>query len=247
MSDDPGQVVAFSSRGPTEDGRIKPDVVAPGTFILSTRSTMLARNNFAWGAYPPNKKYFHMGGTSMATPLTAGAIAVLREFLRKKLGIHSPTAALLKALLIAGAQRLAGTAPAASIADNHQGFGRVNLDRALRRPLAAIEGHGLTTGQKASFKIKVPVAGKTLRMVLAYTDAPGPALVNNLNLLVTSPSGKLYTGNQPTSGGLLRLDTTNNIEVIHHRNAGKGDWTVEVVASNVGQGPQDFAFASVLV
>jgi serine protease AprX len=75
MANNPRQVVAFSSRGPTTDGRTKPDVVAPGTFILSTRSTRLAPNNFAWGAYPANHAYFHMGGTSMATPLVAGCLA----------------------------------------------------------------------------------------------------------------------------------------------------------------------------
>ncbi len=53
MANNPGQVVAFSSRGPTLDGRVKPDVVAPGTFILSTRSSRLAPNNFAWPPIPP--------------------------------------------------------------------------------------------------------------------------------------------------------------------------------------------------
>ena len=69
----------------------------------------------------------------MATPLVAGGVAVLREFLRTKKGIAAPTAALLKASLIAGAQRLAGTAPANTLLDIHQGFGRVNLDRSVRR------------------------------------------------------------------------------------------------------------------
>jgi len=47
MANNPQQVVAFSSRGPTQDGRVKPDVIAPGTFILSTRSTQIAVNNTA--------------------------------------------------------------------------------------------------------------------------------------------------------------------------------------------------------
>lgn len=64
MADDPQQVVAFSSRGPTIDGRIKPELVAPGTFILSARSSQVGSNNFAWGAYGPAKRdYVHMGGT----------------------------------------------------------------------------------------------------------------------------------------------------------------------------------------
>jgi len=246
MADNPNQIVAFSSRGPTLDNRIKPEVVAPGTFILSTRSTMLAPNNFAWAAYPPNKKYFHMGGTSMATPLVAGAVALVREFLRTKQRIASPTAALVKALLIAGAERLPGTASATTLVDNAQGFGRVSLDRALKKPLAAIEGPGLTTGKKSTFSIAVPTANKTIRIALAYSDAPGEKLVNNLNLMVTDPAGKRFVGNKATSSsGVLAFDATNNVEVIQVDSAKKGTWTIDVIASNVSQGPQDFALAVV--
>ena len=150
MANNPKQVVAFSSRGPTNDGRVKPDVVAPGTFILSTRSTRIAPNNFAWAAYPPNKMYFHMGGTSMATPLTSGAVALIREFLRKKRGIANPSAAMLKALLVAGAQRLPASSSVGEVVDNDQGFGRVDLDRSLKSVLQTTEGAGLQTGQLSS-------------------------------------------------------------------------------------------------
>lgn len=249
MANHADQVVAFSSRGPTVDNRVKPDVVAPGTFILSTRSSKLASNNFAWAAYPPDKKhYFHMGGTSMATPLTAGAVTLLREFLRTKRGIASPSAALLKALLIAGAQRLPGTASSKTLVDNHQGFGRVNLDRAVTRPLATIDGPALKTGEKSTFPVKVQVANKTLRIALCYSDFPGPTLINNLNLIVTSPTGTRYVGNRPSSTSTaLTLDSTNNTEVIQVTKAKTGTWTVDVVASNVSAGPQDFALAAVLV
>ena len=79
-----------------------------------------------------------------------------------------------------------------------------------------------------------------LRLVLVYTDFPGSQLVNNLNLLATSPSGKVHSGNGE-SNGQLQLDVTNNIEVIKVANPQKGDWTIQVVASNVPQGPQDYA------
>jgi subtilase family serine protease len=209
---------------------------------------MLAPNNFAWAAYPPNKKYFHMGGTSMATPLVAGAVALVREFLRTKQGIASPTAALVKALLIAGAQRLPGTAPAGTLADNAQGFGRVHLDRALKQLVATIEGPSLSTGKKSTFTIAIPSTSKTVRIAMAYTDAPGETLVNNLNLMVTDASGKRYLGNQSASSSTaLTLDTTNNVEVVQVSNPKKGAWTIDVVASNVSHGPQDFAIAVVLV
>jgi serine protease AprX len=249
MADRPTEVVPFSSRGPTADNRIKPDVVAPGTFILSTRSSKIAANNFAWAAYPPDKShYFHMGGTSMATPLTAGGVAVLREFLRTKQGIAAPTAALLKAMLIAGAQRLEGTAPANTLLDIHQGFGRVNLDRSVRRVLATVEGTGLKTGAKSTVAIKVPAGQRKLRIAMCYSDFPGTTLVNNLNLIVTDPAGKKRVGNQSVvAGTALTFDAANNVEVVEVTKASAGTWTVDVIASNVSKGPQDFALAAILV
>ena len=94
MANNPEGLVAFSSRGPTLDHRIKPDVVAPGTFILSTRSRDTAGTGWATSADP---LYFFEGGTSMATPLVAGCTAVLREFAIKQKGIKKPSAALIKA------------------------------------------------------------------------------------------------------------------------------------------------------
>jgi subtilisin family serine protease len=246
MADDADQVVAFSSRGPTQDDRIKPDVVAPGTFILSTRSTRLAPNNFAWKAYPPNKSYFFMGGTSMATPLTSGAVGLIREFLRKEQGLANPSAALLKATLLAGAQRLPKTAPAGTIADPHQGFGRVNLDRSLKSPLCTLDGPALKTGQKSTTIIAVATGGKSLRIAMCYSDSPGENLVNNLNLIVSDPSGKRYVGNQKTVAGTsLKLDAKNNVEVVEVQKAKAGKWTIDVVAGNVPVGPQEFALTAV--
>ncbi len=248
MADDPDDVVAFSSRGPTADGRIKPDVVAPGTYVLSTRSSRIAANNTGWAAYPANfARYMYDGGTSMATPLTAGALALLRQFLRTRRQVAKPSAALLKALLVAGATRLPGTAPKGQLLDAHQGFGRVNLDGCTRKTLLTLDGPALRTGEKHSLTLAVPSAGKTLRIVMSYSDYPGDTLINNLNLIVTAPDGQRYTGNQPTQGGTLALDVQNNTEVVAVPGARRGTWSVDVVASNVAQGPQDFALAVVLI
>jgi serine protease AprX len=245
MADNADQVVAFSSRGPTKDGRVKPEVVAPGTFILSTRSTMIAANNTAWAAFPPSRLYFYMGGTSMATPLTAGAVALVRQYLRKKRGIASPSAALLKATLIAGATRLPGTAPASAIVDSDQGFGRVNLDAVLAPATPAVSVFldvkpGLRTGQVNKHKLTVKSSAVTLRVVLAYSDYPGPDLVNNLNLIVTAPGGQRYLGNQAAAGATA-VDVDNNVEVVQVAQPVTGAWTIEVIGSNVPQGPQAFA------
>ncbi len=248
MANDPRQVVAFSSRGPTTDGRVKPDVVAPGTFILSTRSSRLAPNNFAWAAYPPNKSaYFFMGGTSMATPLTAGALALIREFLRTQRGLASPSAALMKALMIAGALRLPSTGAKGVVLDSDQGYGLVDLDRSMKSVLLSEEGAALGTGQRSTRSLAIKSSGKTLRIVLAYSDFPGERLVNNLNLIVIDPAGKRHVGNQRTNTSDLTMDSANNVELVQVGRARKGTWTIDVVGSNVASGPQDFALAVVTV
>lgn len=247
MADDSEEVVAFSSRGPTRDGRVKPDVVAPGTFILSTRSTQIAPNNKAWAAFPPSPLYFHMGGTSMATPLVAGGVALIREYLRRKKRIRNPSAALLKAGLILGCRRLSGYAPSGALIDNHQGYGRVNLDAVLApaMPAKAVFRDvkaGLRTGDVRTFRLKVRSNKVPLRVVLAYHDYPGTTLVNNLNLVITDPSGKRYVGNQ-TAPGVMASDVTNNVEVVHVRRPTAGSWTAEIIGSNIPHGPQGFALA----
>ena len=245
MSTNTAQLAAFSSRGPTKDGRIKPEVVAPGTFVLSTRSTMIASNNRGWSGFPSSKMYFYMGGTSMATPLCAGVVALIREYLRKQKKITSPSAALLKASLIAGAIRLPGYGAAGAVSDNEQGFGRINLDAVLA-PSSPVMAEfiditpGLRTGEIYTKQIDIASNNFPLRIVMAYSDYPGSALVNNLNLIITSPEGKRYVGNQAVDG-LLNLDTKNNVEVVHITRPVAGKWSFEISGSNIPQGPQDFA------
>jgi hypothetical protein len=242
MADDADTVVAFSSRGPALDGRIKPDVIAPGTFILSTRSTRLPNGVTGWSPLPTSNLYFYMGGTSMATPLTAGALALLRQYFRTRHGVKSPTAALLKAALIAGATRLKGYAAKNALLDNHQGYGRVNLDAVIDVPAPGKLGFfeiapGLGTGDIHAFDIVVKSTAVPLRVVLAYADYPGPSLVNNLNIIVTSPAGTNYVGNRATSG-VLTMDEKNNVEVVRVAKPRAGTWKVRIVGSNVPHGPQ---------
>ena len=245
MADDPTQVVAFSSRGPTKDNRFKPDIISPGTFILSVRSSMIAANNTAWAPLPQSKKYFYMGGTSMATPLSAGATALVREYLRTKKNIASPSAALLKAALVAGAIKLPGMQSGSAVVDNNQGYGRLNLDNILSpaKPAKLVfidNSKGLDTGALYTITISLKSNKVSLRVVMAYSDYPGESLINNLNLVLTSPSGKKYSGNQYLDG-TLTLDSLNNVEAIQVDKPDAGLWKIDVIASNVPQGPQDFA------
>ena len=100
---------------------------------------------------------------------------------------------------------------------------------------------GLRTGEGAAIDVKIRSGGAPFRAVLAYTDYPGPALVNNLNLIVTAPDGTVHAGNQPAGAAPLTPDTKNNVEVVCVPTAGAGRWKVEVIGSNVPHGPQEYA------
>src|SRR4029434_2408036 len=116
-----------------------------------------------------------------------------------------------------------------TILDNHQGFGRVNLDRSLKRVLTSVDAPGLATGEKSNFTVNVPATGKTLRLVLAYSDFSGDALVHNLNLMAADPSGRRYIANRAAANtGPITFDANNNAEAINVSNAKKGNWTVEI-------------------
>ena len=134
MEDDPEGLAAFSSRGPADDGRTKPDVVAPGTFILSTKSR--STSDTGWSAHS-NSDYTYMGGTSMATPITAGASALIYQHLIDNLAHTNPSSALVKGIFAASAHDMSGqysssTNGAGETAPNqHEGWGIVDLDRAV--------------------------------------------------------------------------------------------------------------------
>lgn len=248
MVDSIDDIAAFSSRGPSMTGRQKPDVVAPGTFVLSARSSQMAKNNFAWGAFPPAKgQYMYMGGTSMATPLVAGCAALVRQYLREQVGIPAPSAALIKASLIHSAEYLnyrychASSSP---FADFEQGWGRISLKSILapsspRQVVFIDEPQSLSTGESREYTVVVTNDTVQLRATLVYTDFPDENLVNNLNLLIFDPSGKYYVGNDFDGAG--NPDTSNNVEGVFVDSPATGQWTIRVVAWEVQQGPQEFA------
>ncbi len=165
LGDNADGMAAFSSRGPTDDGRIKPDLAAPGTLIISARSHD-PQAGTGWGEY--NQDYIYEGGTSMATPLTAGAAAIVREWLTRLKGVANPSAALIKALLIEGAADMSpgqyGTGSTQEVPairpNNVSGWGRVDLAASLE-PAAPqklwFEDHraGLNTGDQVEYAFTV--------------------------------------------------------------------------------------------
>jgi len=243
LSDNSGELAAFSGRGPANDGRRKPDVVAPGTNILSTRSS--AASGTGWGIY--NTYYLYMGGTSMATPLTAGAAALVREYYIEEYA-HTPSAALLKGTLINSAVDITGygnTGQEAGlpIPNNHEGWGRVNVNAATSGGRQFVDGVTVRTGDSLSYTYDVGSSATPLKVTLAWSDYPGSpsagGLVNNLDLVVIAPNGTTtYRGNYFNGGWSVAggtADSINNVESVYIQNPTAGTWTVRVIGANVAQ------------
>jgi serine protease AprX len=261
------QMASWSSRGPTDDGRIKPDVVAPGTWVLSGFSGLYQEGYgdpvnpqnglYQWDGWgmPRNEFYKHMGGTSMANPIAAGAATVVRDFYQKAYG-HSASAALVKATLINSAVDLLDENNDGAddndypIPNVHEGWGRVNLANATDGSHQFVdEATGLNSGGSAAYPFNVATAGQPFKVSLVWSDYPSTEaatqnLVNDLDLLVTAPGGAQYRGNV-FSGGWSQTggsaDRTNNVENVYVQSAAAGTWTVQVSGYNVPNGPQPYA------
>lgn len=260
------QMAAFSSRGPTDDGRIKPDVVAPGTWILAGYSSLYQEgygdplnprsNRYqmdGWGM-PLSADYKYFGGTSMSNPLAAGAATVVRDFYQKAKSINA-SAALVKATLINSAVDL-GDENNDGVNDNdypipnsHEGWGRINLINATdNSAFFTDQTSGLATGGSIAYQFNV-AGGAPFKATLVWSDyrsteAAAKNLVNDLDVVVTGPGGVQYRGNV-FSGGWSAVggtaDRTNNVENVYVQSAAAGTWTVSISGFNVPNGPQPFA------
>jgi serine protease AprX len=236
LSNNPNGIVGFSARGPTKDGRIKPDVVAPGSNILSAKSHHPHATDL-WGSF--NANYVFSGGTSMAVPIVAGAAAIIRQYLSQSWGYDTPSGALIKAILLHTAEDLYpgqfGEGEFQEIPrkspNSVEGFGRVNIADviALNEDNAKVidEKRGLTAGKSRNYSVQVKGA-KSVKVTLTYYDYPAlPSanmdLVNDLDLTVINPQGKSY--------GLE--DRVNNTESIQLKKPVDGLYTIRVKGVNV--------------
>jgi hypothetical protein len=247
-------LAGFSSRGPANDTRRKPTVVAPGVGLMSSYG--LNDNGLR-----------QMSGTSMSSPCIASNAALVRDYFARGfyptgdsvVGNRWPyiSAAIVKAVLVNGA---ANDVQGYTIPDNNIGWGRINLDNTLffagdGRKLAAYDDTtGLSTGQNRSYNVDVNTNAEPLKITMVYTDyyavsGANPAIVNNLNLTVTSPGGaqtylgNVFSGGWSQTGGAA--DARNMEECVYIQQPTLGTWTVRVDAPSVPSGTRQ-AFAVVV-
>src|SRR5690606_6923550 len=134
--------VASSSRGPVDDGRLKPEITAMGQGLVSTLSI---------------SSYTAMTGTSMASPNVTGAATLLTQRFKQLNANANPNAALLKAILMNGADDMGNPGP-----DFRFGFGMMNTSNSLRIIDNASYFSGvINTSQVQTFNINVP-PGKSI-------------------------------------------------------------------------------------
>jgi hypothetical protein len=240
--------------GPTRDGRIKPDLVGPA-FVLAGDTDLRVDTKNCDTSYQP--------GTSWASPTIAGAAALVRQYYTD--GFYPsgspiatqkfiPSAALLKATMIAAARQVtvratsAGYTDAQPVPSYEQGFGFPVLDDALyfpgdKRSLKVIDvplASGLGATQSATTRVNVR-AGTPLKAVLVWSDPPGtvsgttsttPQLVNDLDLRVTAPAGATTFGNERLHPG--QPDRLNNVEVVTLPNPAAGSYSITVSVNRLG-------------
>lgn len=270
-------LVDFSSRGPTADDRIKPDIVAPGAYILSAR----ANNGRVGECDPPGgiddvnsslSGITWKWGTSMATPAVAGNALLVRQYFeegwfptgrKNTSNSHRPSGALVKAVLLNGAQSLFGAQRgydfgsilAVAPYDVHQGFGRTNLLSSLpledknTMSIEFVDRKIIRDGEIDTFELDVDLSRKcddpNISITLVWMDPEGSAgcwkcLINDLDLYATK------TGSSTTfyPNGRGSRDTRNNAERIRISVEHGDKVSVKVKAQNLATQSQQYALVS---
>ncbi len=241
--------------GPTSDGRRKPEIYAPGCGTISSTGSSGCSTTA-------------LTGTSMACPAVVGAGLLVRQYFTdgfypsgaaNPTDSFTPSGALVKAMLLNGAVDMTGISGYPS---NLEGWGRVLADNAAyfagdTRVAAVYDVHNntaeaLSTGEVTGYEVTVNGSTEQLRATLVWHDAPAAvnasnAAVNNLDLVVTSPSGTTYLGNVFSAGASIpggTADLKNNVEQVHVNAPAIGTWTVTVNGTAVNVGVQGYALVA---
>ena len=228
----------FSSRGPTDDGRLKPDLVAPGDEANDYPSHPCCYYK-AINSTIPGDSYGDMCGTSMSAPMVSGAIALLRQQFNK-LGYGEIKPHTYKAILIQTADDLGNPGP-----DYTYGYGELDVKEAIDLIIRNYPNNELirvgsvADGEIDIYYMSVPSGVETLRVTLVWDDIEGtPAaakeLVNDLDLYLVSPNGTIYHAyklnpSNPANPATTGWNSLDNVEVVEVNNPQPGKWMVKVL------------------
>lgn len=238
--DDFGAMTAYSSWGPTDDGRIKPEVVADGGCGSGTgvKSTL------------PGNEYGSKCGTSMASPAVSGAVILMNQQFNRTYN-RLPEPATAKGLIVHNAEDLDTTGP-----DYRTGYGLVNATKTIdyvkkSRRQGLIQKGSVQVDETNKYSINVSPDGSA-RFTLVWSDYPGTsnsgkALVNDLDLKVSNSSGHrfypwtLNWSERKGSADRDRQDRKNNVVQVYIPNLSSEKINVSVHGQAVPHGPQQYS------
>ena len=263
-------VAPFSSRGPTTDGRLKPDIMFPGDVIVSAHSDGPGDSAIHCGTMSPAldnpAALLSMSGTSMATPTGAGISAVVREYYlngyypsgsANAANARTPSGALVKATLVAAGVPLRGEIDLGNngtyirlgaIPSIFQGFGVVQMDTALKfdsssHNLWVDDSTTSSTGSTNNYCIQGASSGSDLKATLVWSDKPGSP--SSGVALVNDLTLFMGTDDNTVTGNWRnKKDTRNTVEVatIAASQISSGtEYKIQVKGVNVPSGPQKYA------
>jgi len=272
----PSYIADFSSRGPTMDGRTKPDIIAPGKAVLSAGALPNVVGECDPGKVPgANSKsdgVLSLQGTSMATPVVSGTAAIIRQYFQEgyyPTGVKTesnivdkPSGALIKAVLMNGAQWLKGVDNGGNGVteikqyDNNQNFGRLSLQDAVYLPgktevqLTAFDRQVVYDGSSQDYVITIDrsdgCAYDRLAVTLVWAE-PGSSpyctscVLNDLDLKVKMGDGRTF-GPNGLGGG---PDRKNNAERVIIEGVKEGDVaTITVEGYNLIRSYQHYSLVA---
>ncbi|MCA9459068.1 MAG: S8 family serine peptidase [Nanoarchaeota archaeon] len=243
------EVYKSSSYGPTDDGRIKPEFVAPGCRNLNSDGIVSTIKNDQYG---------DLGcGSSISAPHVSGTIALMLEEW-DSLYTNEPLSSTIKSLLIDSAQDLSNSGNGDFIDDGPSyvnGFGLLNAKEAVDRIINGTfkEENMSDSNDVDVYSINITSQTK-LKVTLAWDDVPGANLVNDLNLKLTSPSGIVFypwtlNPNQPNLTAVrTQEDHLNNVEQVYANSSDlgfeSGEWLVVISATCNQDCPQKYSLVS---
>jgi subtilisin family serine protease len=237
-------MTSFSSWGPTDDGRLKPDFCGPG--CQSDGDAGVTSCNSA-----SDTSYTTLCGTSMSGPTVTGIVALMLQDYRARFGGPDPRNSTLKVLLAQTATDILDVGP-----DYRSGYGSVRAPAAIDLLRSGnFAERELEQGETLFFTVNVAPTDSELEVTVAWDDFPGApnviaGLVNDLDLHVFSPSGVEHfpwtLDPLSPSAPAVRTgrDHLNNIEQVHVDAPQPGSWVVEVRGFNVPSGPQSFSLCA---